>query len=138
MTNKDLDRYAELDRLDYEPDYNYILNEDEKKELESLKAQLEGELEKAEKYNIHGINGCQAVWNEKLKVEQENKQLKEEVEDLKIGSNNLRNHIVSVEEENNNLKQKLEKIKKWFTKNDNKGIGNKDWQELKEILEVVQ
>ena len=49
MTNKDLDRYAELDRLDYEPDYNYILNEDEKKELQSLKAKLEGELEDSEK-----------------------------------------------------------------------------------------
>lgn len=31
--------------------------------------------------------------------------------------------------------KKLEKINVWVTKNDNKGIGNKDWTELKKILD---
>lgn len=36
--------------------------------------------------------------------------------------------------ENKNLTFQLEMINQWFIKNDNKGIGNKDWDELKGIL----
>lgn len=61
--------------------------------------------------------------------EKENKELKEKiVQIVRVSMSNL--------EETTDLKQKLVKIDKWFIKNNNKGIGNKDWQELKEILEI--
>ena len=57
-----------------------------------------------------------------------------EIEDLKIGSTNLRNHIVRIEQVSYNLKEKLSKIEA-LTESEYYGDGMDLNNELKAILE---
>ncbi len=134
MTNKDLDRLLELPRLieDLETSTRQSREEYErpdtvgeqriielKAEYKSLKAKLEGELEKAEKLdeclrnpnevmqwsgNTISRYHLQISKNELLELE--NKQLKEENVRLSF----TRQCSSKLREDNDNLKQKLEKI----------------------------
>lgn len=73
------------------------------------------EIYKLEQEKEQLLNRCERMENETKRDKQiiteeldKNKQLKEEIDDLKIGSTNLRNHIVSIEQENYNLKEQLQ------------------------------
>ncbi len=122
MTNKDLNRYEDLllrtESLSYE----------EIDEKESLKAKLEGELEKAEDYP---------------ELVEENVKYFEEIRQLKKDNNAMRNYnrtmTESLREEiqkNGGLKQTLEKIKEWANVNQVKSGWNGEdiVSKIKEIL----
>ncbi len=157
LTNKDLDRMDEI-WLEYHkngdtPEYD--------EEYKSLKVKLEEDLEKAEKldFYLHEVCYCNTATGKKEnclchchKLEQENKQLKEDKEKLEmdkaiLGSfkddveatffmNDIDN-LEDLDKKHNNLKQKLEKIKALTERKFNReSYEDMDWQkELKEILE---
>lgn len=125
MTNKDLDRLLEFCIVNPFSDH-------EEKEFESLKAKLEGELEKAEKFDSIMDTNAVMQWSQSTtkkfkatmelnrKLEQENKQLKEENQrmnmDLLATTKELIKSKETLMERNNQLinkKQKLEKIEKF-------------------------
>ncbi|KKN55026.1 hypothetical protein LCGC14_0586270 [marine sediment metagenome] len=129
MTNKDLDRLLELTRKQQK---NGAMVRDDWKELESLKAKLEGELEKAEKLDDKNYLLIHKEVIEKYsKLEQEIKQLKE-----KLVGETLANSVINAKHRREiiSLKQKLEKIKELEKKYHNMNYSTFS-KSLKEILE---
>ncbi len=138
MTNKDLDRLLEL----IDKEWNFTFKDE--KEYKSLKVKLEGELEKAKKWDKRMrcdrckrflSNGCNCI----VELEQENKQLKEELEHYKIHDEDLiklvtTHQLVSIEEYQN-LKQKLEKIEELLDTMGKHDIHYELRDKLKKILE---
>jgi len=93
--------------------------------------QILDDQEKSDNQNSQDYLGGELI----IKLEQDIKQLKEELKTTDELWKNQCQYRLNAEKREENLKEKLEKIGEWFVKNDNKGIGNKDWQELKKILD---